>query len=165
VLDLRGNGGSGSLEAAQMVDAALTQGGTFAVEVGKGGKRTPLASPVSQSRRPRPVAVLVDGGTASFAEALAASLVDKGVGTLVGPTRTFGDGLMQQLYPLPDGSGFVLTTGKVVGPRGTDWHNAGLSPRAPLATDATEEQAVAAALSALSARDSVAHTARPTAGR
>jgi carboxyl-terminal processing protease len=155
VLDLRGNPG-GTLDAAQAVDAALTQGGTFTVQVGPGGKKTNIASPISQTRKPRPVAVLVDAGTASTAEALAASLADKGVGVVVGASRTFGDGLMQTLYPLPDGSGFLLTTGKFVGPRGTDWNGAGLAPSVTLPAGATDDQAIAAALSALRSRNSVA---------
>jgi carboxyl-terminal processing protease len=76
------------------------------------------------------VIVLVDGGTASTAEALAAALRDKQVATLVGG-KTFGDALAQTLYLLPDGSAYTLVTGKLLGPNGTDWQRVGLTPASP----------------------------------
>ena len=85
--------------------------------------------------------MLVNKGTAGEAEALAVALRDKGVATLMG-SRTFGDALVQTLFPLGDGSGFLLTTGKLVGASGTDWQNAGLAPAVALAAGTSEEQAL-----------------------
>jgi len=147
VLDLRGNPG-GSLKAAQAIEAALSPGGTFLVETGANGKKRPLSSPLQMGRKLPRVAVLVDSGTASTAEAVAAALQDKQAGTLVG-TRTFGDGLMQTLYPLPDGSGFTLTTGRMSGPRGTSWDRNGLTPKVALKSGAPESAVLAQAVAAL----------------
>lgn len=159
VLDLRGNPG-GSLEAAQAIDAYLSRGGPFLVETVAGGRRNTLGSPSSsRSDLPR-VAVLVDRGTGSTAEALAASLADKQNAPLLG-ARTFGDGLVQTLYPLSDGSGFTLTTGRMSGPRGTAWDRVGLAPRVSLPAGLTEEAVVARALDALD----VPAAARTAAGR
>ena len=85
--------------------------------------------------------MLVNKGTAGEAEALAVALRDKGVATLMG-SRTFGDALVQTLFPLGDGSGFLLTTGKLVGASGTDWQNAGLTPAVALGAGTSEEQAL-----------------------
>ncbi len=131
-LDLRDNPG-GSLEAAEEIDRLLTgaKSGAFAIEIGAHGKRTPLVT--AQSNAPatsasRTVTVLVNRGTAGVAEALAASLADKGVATLAGG-RTFGDASSQTLYPLADGSAFTLTTGKLTSPKGTSWAVTGLLPK------------------------------------
>lgn len=150
VLDLRNNPG-GLLDPARNIAGALTRGGNFAFEIGPGNKRTPLLATPSAFHATRPVIVLVDGGTASTAEALAASLKDKQVGTLVGG-KTFGDAAAQTFYPLPDESAFLLTTGKLVGPSGTDWQGAGLSPGVALRGDTPEERVIARAVSVLKSR-------------
>ena len=54
------------------------------------------------------------------------------------------------LYKLRDGSGFVLTTGKLISPKGHDWQLAnGLVPRVALLPGLTEDQIVAKAVAVL----------------
>lgn len=72
------------------------------------------------------VAVMVNGGTSTVAEVLAAALKDNGVGTLVG-TTTFGQALQQEVYILRDGSAVGLTTGKYTSPQGRDFNVKGLT--------------------------------------
>ena len=103
VLDLRGNPG-GQVEPVKEIASALTNGGTIYAEMGPGARKHLVATPVGR-RVPRRVVVLVDRGTASSAELLAAALRDKGVGTLAG-RPTFGDSYLQTLYPLSDGSAY-----------------------------------------------------------
>lgn len=147
VLDLRQNPGAGSLEVAEQIAASLTSTSEpFAIEIGAGGKRSPLPLPIKESVNvKRAVSVLTDAGTAGFAEALAIRLADNGA-TIVGTGRTWGDGRSQTLYPLPDGSAFTLTTGKLVSPKGTLWDVVGLAPRVVLPGGMSEPETVARAV-------------------
>ncbi len=184
VLDLRDNPG-GPLPVVQSVAGALLRAtrrsgggvvntGNLFTLVGPKNKRVALSAagpPVSATTgksvapaaasptAPRPIVVLVNKGTANEAEALAVALRDKGVATLMGG-RTFGDALIQTLFPLADGSGFLLTTGKLIGATGTDWQNAGLAPAIALAAGTSEEQVLNRAAGAL--RSGVASAADPS---
>jgi len=64
-----------------------------------------------------PLIVLVDGGSASAAEALAASLQDHDRALLLG-RRTFGKALMQTVFFTPSGDVIWLTIGRVITPSG-----------------------------------------------
>ena len=64
-----------------------------------------------------PLVVLVDGGTASAAEIVAAALQDRGRAVVVG-SRTFGKGSVQEPATLSDGSAIELTVGHYVTPNG-----------------------------------------------
>ena len=59
------------------------------------------------------VVLLINEGTASAAEVFASSLHDNGRAFLVG-SKTFGKGLIQHTFPLPDGGGLRLTVGKLL---------------------------------------------------
>eukprot|EP01041_Mallomonas_annulata_P001856 gene1856-3602_t len=63
-----------------------------------------------------PVGVLVNEGTASSAEVFSAALRDNGRATLIG-TSTYGKGMIQHLFPLPDGGVLKLTTGEYLTPK------------------------------------------------
>ncbi len=158
LLDLRGNPG-GARSSVREVASLLTSGGSLLLEVNGRGKRTVIASAAAAAGQSggaaRPVVVLVDKGTASHAEALAVSLRDKGVATLVG-RQTFGDAMVRKMYALADGSGYTLTTGKLLGPTGTDWHLVGVAPGVALGGAATEDQIIARAVSVLRNRANIA---------
>ena len=64
---------------------------------------------------------------ASASEILAGAIKDRGVGTLIG-TQTFGKGLVQRLFFLPDGSGLHITIQKYYTPNGTSIHGVGITP-------------------------------------
>ena len=147
VLDLRQNPGAGSLEVAEKIAADLTSTSEpFAIEIGVGGKRSPLPLPATHfAKEKRSVSVMTDAGTAGFAEALAIRLADSGA-TIVGTGRTWGDGRSQTLYPLPDGTAFTLTTGKLTSPKGTTWEQVGLAPRVVFPGDLNEVETVARAV-------------------
>jgi carboxyl-terminal processing protease len=143
LLDLRGNPG-GTFSAAQKIQGVLAGGKEMAIEVGARNKRT-VVPPMGTPLNPRPkVTVLVDKGTASTAEALAASLAEQSGATLVGAT-TFGDAQVVSLYTLPDGSAFTLTTGRMTTPKQVTWAGKGLLPKVALVGNLTEEQILARA--------------------
>jgi carboxyl-terminal processing protease len=153
VLDLRGNPG-GLTEPAIAVEGMLSSGGVFGYELRPGGKTNPV-KPVVYSSVAHPLVVLSDKGTASVAEALAASLTEKGAATLVG-AATFGDSSLQTAYSLPDGSAFVLATGKMLGPRRADWAGVGLTPKVAIAQGVPDDQWLRRAAEALRQRPRVA---------
>ncbi|MBZ8180699.1 carboxyl-terminal processing protease CtpA [Oscillatoria salina] len=74
-----------------------------------------------------PLIVLVNQGTASASEILAGALQDNKRAQLVGE-KTFGKGLIQSLFELPDGSGLAVTVAKYETPKHKDIHKLGISP-------------------------------------
>lgn len=156
VLDLRGTPG-GSFEAMQKIAGMLAGRGVVAQEVGQSGKKSSLlASDAAVFKGP--LTVLVDGGTASTAEALASCLAERGGATLVGE-KTFGDALVQGLYLLQDGSGFTLSTGKLVSGKGVAWAGVGLSPQVAVAAGTPESELLSKAVAALKSRPQIAGAA------
>ena len=170
VLDLRDNPG-GPLAAMRQVAGlfapapAAAKGNNAALLMLQSarGKRSPVlaAAPASGAPAPRPLVVLVNKGTAGEAEGLAAALRDRSGATLIGG-RTFGDALVQTLYPLADGSGYTLTTGKLLGAAsGASWQDAGLTPAVALNGNVAEEQVLARAVSVLKSRGAKIADAAP----
>lgn len=130
VLDLRGNAG-GLLSAAVEVCDIFLDDGVIVSTKGRGvhdaGAAGDDAAALDVQRATRgaaladlPMAVLVDGLTASAAEVVAACLQDHGRAIVVG-SRSFGKGTEQSIIRLSDGSGFLkLTTSEYLRPsRGT----------------------------------------------
>ena len=147
VLDLRGNAG-GFFEAAEKVNTLLGGGKVLATAIGAQGKRITFASDATPLIPHLAISVLVDKGTASTAEALAAALSDAQVATILG-SNTFGDAQVVNLYTLADGSGFTLTTGKMISPKERSWAKTGLTPTQKIAIGLTESQILAQATTAL----------------
>jgi carboxyl-terminal processing protease len=75
-----------------------------------------------------PLVVLVNGGSASAAEIVAAALWENERATLVGD-RTFGKASVQSIEPLSNGGALKLTTAKYVTPRGLDISETGIRPK------------------------------------
>jgi carboxyl-terminal processing protease len=74
-----------------------------------------------------PIAVLINGNSASASEILAGAIKDHKKGTLVG-TKTFGKGLVQASSTLDDGSGLKVTIARYFTPSGVCIHGAGIMP-------------------------------------
>jgi carboxyl-terminal processing protease len=74
-----------------------------------------------------PLAVLVNGGSASAAEIVAGAIKDSDTGVLVG-TKTFGKGIVQTVFPLDQGAGLKMTTARYLTPSGHFIHNKGIEP-------------------------------------
>jgi carboxyl-terminal processing protease len=107
VIDLRNNPG-GFVDGAQHIVSQFLTTGVVAYEQTADKKLHPL-NVVPMPQAPHvPVAILVDGGTASAAEITAAALRDHGRAVLFG-TRTYGKGSMQSVYSMSDGSSIRIT--------------------------------------------------------
>ena len=74
-----------------------------------------------------PLAVLVNGNSASASEVFTGAVMDYDAGIVVG-TTTFGKGIVQNLIPLGDGTAIKLTTAHYYTPNGFDLHGKGLEP-------------------------------------
>lgn len=111
VLDLRGVA-TGTLNEGVAVANLFIKDGELAKVIGRDNKvlRTLAADP-SKAIFEGKVAVLIDLGTAGAAEVVAAAILDRKRGEVVGE-RSFGSGTEQQLFTLRGGDGLLLTTAK-----------------------------------------------------
>ena len=125
VLDLRANGG-GLLDAAVQISSLFIQNGTIVATIDREGDREPRSA-LGVSVAAAPLVVLVDKYTASAAEITAGAIQDYRVGTLVG-TKTFGKGVVQSIYNLPDHSALKITTARYTTPLGRDINKKGITP-------------------------------------
>lgn len=118
VLDLRHNPGGLLEEAVLSANVFLPKDevvvSTKSRTQGDSVHKTP-GDPISEL----PVVVLVDGGTASAAEILAAALADDAGSTVVG-TRTYGKGLFQEERELANGGALKLSVGEFFTPKGVN---------------------------------------------
>ncbi|HET8622576.1 MAG TPA: S41 family peptidase [Gemmatimonadales bacterium] len=117
ILDLRGNGGGGLDAAIRVSELFLERGQPVATVRQRGEPRTTYLA--RRDRRPPaiPIAVLVDGFSASASEIVAGALQDHDRAVVVG-TTTFGKGLVQTLFPVDGGWALKLTTGRWYTPSG-----------------------------------------------
>ena len=83
-----------------------------------------------------PLAVLVNGSSASASEIFAGAVQDYGVGTIVG-TTTYGKGVVQSIRMLSDGSAVKLTSSRYYTPNGNNIHNTGITPDVEVKPDAS----------------------------
>jgi len=125
VLDLRGNPG-GYLHVAVDICRQLVPAGPIIHTVGNQGEKWTTYSSLRNTPIKKMV-VLVDRGTASAAEIIAAALQDSGAAVVVGET-TFGKGVIQTLFPLPTGGGFKLTTEEYFRRSGKQINKIGIKP-------------------------------------
>jgi carboxyl-terminal processing protease len=125
ILDLRNNGG-GLLDAAVSISSLFIPQGTIVSTIDRAGDRdvkTAEGHPIDA----KPLVLLVNRYTASASEITAGAVQDYGVGTLVGE-KTFGKGVVQSLYTLPDKGALKITTARYVTPKGRDIQHKGIVP-------------------------------------
>lgn len=125
VLDLRNNPG-GLLQAGIEIARLWLDRGTIVYTVNRQGVMGSFDANGTALTN-APLAVLVNQGTASASEILAGALQDNRRAELVGE-KTFGKGLIQSLFDLPDGAGLAVTVAKYETPNHRDIHKLGISP-------------------------------------
>ena len=143
VLDLRNNPG-GLLNSAVDVCAQFVPPRTMVVYTeGRTAstKREYRTGADSKSRGDFPMAVLINGGSASGAEIVAGALKDLNRAILVGET-TFGKGSVQSVISLPDGSAVRLTTAKYFTPSKQVIHQHGVTPTIHATLSMDQERAL-----------------------
>lgn len=125
VIDLRDNGGGLVTACQQMLDMLLPEGVLFYTE-DKYGNRQDYTSE-GDTYLDIPMAVLVNGNSASASEIFAGAIRDYQYGTLVG-TTTYGKGIVQNVRQLSDGSAYKITVAKYYTPNGDYIHEVGIDP-------------------------------------
>ncbi|MCE0499039.1 MAG: S41 family peptidase [Methylacidiphilales bacterium] len=142
VIDLRNNPG-GLLDSAVDVAGKFVPPGTIIVST-KG--RTPDQAQQFLARGQRehtgyPMAVLINGYSASASEIVAGALKDLNRAILVGET-TFGKGSVQSVQPLGNGVGLRLTTAKYYTPTGKSIQGVGITPDIEVPITDAEERGI-----------------------
>jgi carboxyl-terminal processing protease len=148
ILDLRGNGG-GRLDEAVASASIFVEEGDIVTTRGRATGEE-VYDALGDALDPVPMVVLIDGGTASASEILAAALSDYGLATLVGE-KTFGKGTVQESVPLPDGSAINLTVAEYFTSEDISIANKGIPPdvNAPADLETERDEALDQALEVL----------------
>lgn len=132
ILDLRDNGG-GLLQAAVDVSSLFVPKdygqwhGTIVTEIDRYGNQDSQYATGQVIQGVMPVVVLVNGYTASASEITSGALQDYKIATLIG-TKTFGKGVVQGIFSMPNGGALKITTQRYVTPGGRDIQHKGIQP-------------------------------------
>ncbi len=124
VLDLRDNPGGLLNESVEVASQLVPKGPVVSV-VTRDGQRETHSSNLAVPKYP--VAVLVNGGSASASEIVAGAVQDTGVGTLIG-TKTYGKGSVQTVIRLDEASAVKLTIAKYLTPKDRSINGVGIEP-------------------------------------
>lgn len=125
IIDLRDNPG-GSVDVANQLGEYLIPEGILTYIEDKAGNRNDYTCSGKQTWN-GPLAVLVNGNSASASEIIAGAVKDYGTGKLIG-TKTYGKGIVQTTTTLSDGSAVKYTFAKYYTPNGENIHGKGIEP-------------------------------------
>lgn len=126
ILDLRNNGGGVVTAAKAIADYLLPDGMTMVSFKGKGVSDSTYKSEDGHEVD-IPMVVLTNDQSASASEVLTGALKDNDRAIVVG-TKTFGKGIAQGVFEIPDGSALKLTTAYYYVPSGECIHKIGIEP-------------------------------------
>jgi carboxyl-terminal processing protease len=127
VLDLRGDAG-GLLDQAVSLADVFILGGPIAATTGRHPASRQLFEASGDSPVPHmPIVVLINGGSASASEIVAAALQDAGRAVVVG-SSSYGKGTVQTVAPLPNGGALTLTWAVLLAPSGYPLNGHGVVP-------------------------------------
>jgi carboxyl-terminal processing protease len=127
ILDLRNNPGGRLDQAVEMAGYFLEPESIVYIRKEASGKREEVTVESDPESTQAPLAVLVDGGSASSAEILAGALRDNDRAPVVGET-TFGTGTVLSEFVLRDGSSILLGVAEWLTPNGDFIRNTGITP-------------------------------------
>ena len=125
LIDLRGNPGGLVTAVCDTLRQILPEGLIVYTEDKQGNREEYTCE--GETPLDIPLVVLVDENTASAGEIFTGAVKDYGLGTIVG-TQTFGKGIVQDFYTLPDQSVVKLTVAHYYTPKGNDIHGVGIAP-------------------------------------
>ena len=127
ILDLRNNPGGRLDQAVEMAGYFLEPESVVYIRKEASGRREEITVEGDPESTEAPLAVLVDGGSASSAEILAGALRDNDRAPVVGET-TFGTGTVLSEFVLRDGSSILLGVAEWLTPNGDFIRNTGITP-------------------------------------
>lgn len=151
IIDIRNNPGGLLTTVISMLKDILPNGLIVYTEDKDGNRKE--YSDNDNEELDMPLAVLVNGNSASASEIFAGAIQDYGKGVIVG-TQTFGKGIVQTVKPLTDGSAIKFTIAKYFTPKGQDIHGKGVTPDVVVEydKDADEDTQISAALESVRAQ-------------
>lgn len=128
VIDVRGNPGGYLLAVKEIGEILVPNKGLIVqIEYGADGKQREEYRSTTDAAKPYPIALLINGGSASASEILAGALRDSGHYKLVGE-KSFGKGTVQSTMEMEDKSQLKLTIAKWLTPKGEWIHEKGIEP-------------------------------------
>lgn len=155
VLDLRGNPG-GLLYASIDIARMWMEKGSIVRTVNRVGHNEEMSANRTALTN-LPLAVLVDGNSASASEILSGALKDNGRATIIGD-QTFGKALVQSVHSLSDGSGLAVTIAHYYTPNGTDISQKGITPDIKVEISDAQKQKLATNPTAIGSKDDPIYT-------
>jgi len=136
ILDLRNSGEGEESEGIATANLFLNHG-TITYLQGQKYPREAFTAEANKAITNLPVALLVNHGTAGPAEIVAAAILENARGDVVGD-KTFGDGSVQKVIDLPDGSALILSVAKYYSPSGKAIQDTAITPNV-LVADTDED--------------------------
>ena len=126
IIDLRNNPGGIVQEATGIADAMIEKGKTILITKDKDGKEE-ITESEEEPIVDVPVILLTNNNSASASEILAGALKDNGVAKIVGE-KTYGKGVIQNVFTLSSGAGLKITTNEYFTPNNNKINKIGIEP-------------------------------------
>lgn len=136
VVDLRSNPGGNLDVVVDILDLMLPEGTVVSME-DKSGEETVYSSD-EEHQFNKPLAVLMNGNSASASEIYAGAIQDYDAGEIVG-TQSYGKGVVQQIFDLKDGTSVKLTIAEYFAPSGRSINGIGITPDVEVIYEPDEE--------------------------
>ncbi|CAM5797085.1 S41 family peptidase [Brevibacillus borstelensis] len=128
IIDVRGNPGGYLLAVKEIGETLIPNKGKIVeIEYGSANKQREEYFSKTDAAKPYPIAVLINGGSASASEILAGAMSESGGYKLVGE-KSFGKGTVQSTMEMADKSQLKLTIAKWLTPKGNWIHEKGIEP-------------------------------------
>lgn len=125
IVDLRNNTGGNLDTVCEILDLILPKGTIVSIKDKNGNGQT--FSSDDANKLEVPLVVLTNGYSASASEIFAGAVQDYEIGKLVG-TKTYGKGIVQNIYSLGDGTSLKITSSEYFTPNGRNIHEKGIEP-------------------------------------
>jgi carboxyl-terminal processing protease len=139
IIDLRNNPGGLLDQAVAVSDEFLGRGEIVSIRGRTADSAQRFAAKPGDAANGKPIAVLINGGTAAASEILAGALQDNKRATVVG-TRSFGKGSLQTIFPLGGDAGALrLTTARYYTPSGRSIQAQGIDPDLEVMQDVPDQ--------------------------
>lgn len=126
IIDLRGNSG-GLFQNAIAISNLFMEKGVIVSVIARQGKKNVYSAKDDGCIYRNPVVILIDSSSASASEIFASALKDNNRAILVG-NKTYGKGLVQKVFSLPNQTGMNLTIARYLTPKGVNIQGKGIEP-------------------------------------